>query len=127
MNGQEVAPAPATDRGVCVALIFALAAERLSIYYEHAHWMTQAQGTTLAADWLSRSKRKLPLEMRRHLSELSDQLARQIAASVSREAGLYLSHEMQESLDSRYHSEIGQSIMAECERIFDRDLPEPAA
>ena len=65
----------------------------------------------------------MPAEMRRHLSDLSDQLARQIAATTSREAGLYLSHEMQESLDTRYQSEIGQSIMVECERIFDNELP----
>ncbi len=59
------------------------------------------------------------MAMRRHLSDLSDQLARQITATVSREAGLYISHEMQESLDPHYQSEIGQSIMIECERIFD--------
>ena len=65
----------------------------------------------------------MPMDLRKHLSELSDQLARQIAATISREAGLYLSHEMQESLDTRYQSEIGQSIMVECERIFDEALP----
>ena len=123
MNEQDVSHSSATDRGVCVALIYALVAERLSIYYEHEIWMTRAQGATRAADWLSRSNRSMPAEMRRHLSDLSDQLARQIAATTSREAGLYLSHEMQESLDTRYQSEIGQSIMVECERIFDNELP----
>jgi hypothetical protein len=34
---------------------------------------------------------------------------------------------MQESLDTRYQSEIGQSIMIECERIFDNELPGQAA
>ena len=67
----------------------------------------------------------MSLAMRKHLSDLSDQLARQIAATTSREAGLYISHEMQESLDARYHSEIGQSIMLECERILDDELPMP--
>lgn len=123
MSEQDIPPSPATDRGVYVALIFALVAERLSIYYEHAHWITRAQGATLAADWLSRSKRKMPLEMRKHLSDLSDQLARDISATISREAGLYISHEMQESLDPRYQSEIGKSIMIECERIFDTEMP----
>ena len=123
MNEQDVSPSPETERGVCVALIYAFVAERLSVYYEHALWMTRAQGATLATNWLSRSRRSMPMDLRKHLSELSDQLARQIAATISREAGLYLSHEMQESLDTRYRSEIGQSIMVECERIFDEALP----
>lgn len=115
MNEQANAP----DRGQCVALIYALVAERLAIHYEHGQWLTPAQGATLAADWLARSKRSLPLAGRRHLSDLSDQIARQIAKSTSRDAGLYIAHELQESLDSRYHSEIGQSIMAECAQAYD--------
>lgn len=93
------------------------------MYYEHDLWMTRAQGATLATNWLSRSRRSMPMDLRKHLSDLSDQLARQIAAMTSRETGLYLSHEMQELLDIRYQSEIGQSIMVECERIFDEALP----
>lgn len=107
------------DRGLCIALIFALAAERLSAYYEHSQWLTDAQGATLAADWLSRSKRSLLLSERRQLSALSDELARQIAATLSREAGLYTAHEMMESLDPNYHSELAQSLMLECERLLD--------
>ncbi|MBS1131814.1 MAG: hypothetical protein H6R16_2816, partial [Proteobacteria bacterium] len=76
-----------SERGTRVALIFALAAERLSAFYEHGQWLTEAQGASLAADWLSRSKRSLPLNERRQLSGLSDQLARQIAGTLSREAG----------------------------------------
>jgi hypothetical protein len=106
-----------------VALIYALVAERLSVYYEHDIWMTRAQGATLATNWLSRSKRSMRMDLRKHLSDLSDQLARRIAATTSREIGLYLTHEMQESLDTRYQSEIGQSIMVECERIYDEALP----
>jgi hypothetical protein len=123
LNEQEVPAPPEAERGVCVALIYALVAERLSVYYEHDTWMTRAQGATLASNWLSRSRRSMPMEMRKHLSDLSDQLARQIAATTSRETGLYLCHEMQESLDTRYQSEIGQSIMVECERIYDEALP----
>ena len=113
--------APEGEHGVLAALIFALVAERLSVFYEHGQWFTQAQGATLAADWLSRSKRKLPMAQRQHLSGLSDQLARQIADSTSREAGLYISHELQEALDPRYYSELGESIMAECVRILDEN------
>lgn len=125
MHEQDTSTSPETERGIYIALIYALVAERLSIYYEHEIWMTEAQGATRAADWLSRSKRSMPLAMRKHLSDLSDQLARQIAATTSREAGLYISHEMQESLDPRHQSEIGQSIMVECERILDSELPAP--
>jgi hypothetical protein len=121
VSEQDISIPPASERGVLVALIFALVAERLHVYYEHGQWLTQAQGATLAADWLTRSKRKLALDQSKHLSGLSDQLARQIAESTSREAGLYVSHELQEALDPRYQSELGQSIMAECERILDEN------
>ncbi len=108
-----------TDRGIYVALIYTLVAERLSAYYEHGQWLTKSQGTSLSADWLARNKGSLPLETRRHLSELSDELARQIAGTLSREAGLFTVHEMMESLDPNHHSDITPSIMLECERILD--------
>jgi hypothetical protein len=110
---------PPTPRGLRVALLFALAAHRLSAYYEHGQWLTDAQGASLAADWLARSKNALPLAERRHLSALSDQLARQIAGSLSREAGLYAAHEMMEALDPNYHSELAQAMLAECENLLD--------
>jgi hypothetical protein len=100
------------------ALIFALAAERLAAYYEHHTWLTIAQGATLAAEWLARSKARLSLNQRKHLSELSDRLARQIADSVSREAGLHISFEMTEALDQRYISEVGDSIREECRQLL---------
>ena len=111
-----------TDRGMRVALIFALAAERLTIYYEHQKWLTEPQGASLAADWLARSRNRLPLRERQQLSALSDHLARQIAATLSREAGLYTAHEMMESLDPNHHSEIAETLMAECERLLDSGL-----
>ena len=110
---------PETDRGARVALVFALVAERLSAYYEHAQWLTIAQGASLSNEWLVRTGRKLTLEERKHLSAVSDQLAREIAAPLSREAGLYATHEMMESLDSNYHSDLGQMLMKECERALD--------
>ena len=121
MTKPQAPTAPQTERGMLVALIFALVAERLRVHVEHSQWLTQAQGSTLAADWLARSKRKLPLDQRKHLSHLSDQLARQLAESTSREAGLYVSHELQEALDPRYQSELGQSVMAECARMLDEN------
>lgn len=122
MTEHKDANTPEVERGVLAALIFALVAERLSVYYEQGQWFTRAQGASLAADWLSRSKRKLPLAQRQQLSDLSDQVARQIAESTSREAGLYVSHELQEALDPRYYSEVGESVMAECVRILDENL-----
>lgn len=121
MSEPDISNPPETERGVLVALIFALVAERLSVYYEHGQWLAQAQGASLAADWLARGKRKLPLDQRKRLSGLSDSLARQIAESTSREAGLFVSHELQEALDPRYQSEFAQSIMAECERMLDEN------
>lgn len=112
-----------SERGTRVALIFALAAERLSAFYEHGQWMTEGQGASLAADWLARSDRRLALAERRLLSGLSDQLARQIAGTLSREAGLYTTHEMLESLDPNYHSELAESMMVECERLLDEKHP----
>lgn len=110
---------PATDKGTRVALIYALVAERLGAYYEHGQWLTVGQGATLCAEWLARSKRSLALAERQQLSSASDELARSIAAGLSREAGLYTAHELSESLSVNYHSEVGAAIMVECERALD--------
>jgi hypothetical protein len=119
MNRENRLLSTASDRGTSIALIYALAAERLTMYYEYAQWPTVAQGASMAADWLARSKRNLPLSERKRLSTLSDQMARQMAESLSREAGLYTAHEMMESLDPNYQSEIGNALMVECERMLD--------
>ncbi len=110
---------PPTERGIRIALIFALTAERLSAFYEHGQWMNEGQGATLAADWLRRTKRTLPQSERKQLSGLSDDMARQIAATLSREAGLFTAHEMMEALDPNYQSELAQTMMLECERLLD--------
>lgn len=113
-------PTPAADsRGTRAALIFALTAERLSIWYEHGQWPGEAQGASFIADWLARSGRSLPLADRRQLSALSDGLARQIADSLSREAGLHTVHEMMEGLDPRHESDLTRALMAECVRLLD--------
>lgn len=125
MTWEKAASPSITERGMRVALIFALAAERLSTYYEHQQWLTETQGASLAVDWLARAKNSLPFKERRQLSALSDQFARQIAASLSREAGLYTAHEMMESLDPNYHSELAETLMVECERLLDEIVTEP--
>lgn len=112
---------PPTPRGIRVALLFALAAHRLSAYYEHGQWLTEAQGATLAAGWLARSKNNLPLAERRRLSGLSDRFARQVASQLSREAGLYTAHEMMEALDPNYQSELAQTLLAACEQQLASD------
>ena len=112
---------PPTPRGIRVALLFALAAHRLSAYYEHGQWLTEAQGATLATDWLARSKNNLPLAERRRLSGLSDRFARQVASQLSREAGLYTAHEMMEALDPNYQSELAQTLLAACEQQLASD------
>ena len=112
-------PAPPPDPRQ--ALLFALAAERLSAYYEHGQWMTTAQGASLAESWLLRGAAKreaLSLAERRRLSELSDGLARHLAGSLSREAGLYTAHEMMEALDPNYRSELVFDLLDECARLL---------
>ena len=124
---ESAAPIDASARGTRVALIFALVAERLSCFYEHGQWLTEAQGASLAADWLARRRSELPLKARRHLSGLSDQMARQIESGLSREAGLYTAHEMMESLDPNYHagSQVAQALMRECEELLAASESEP--
>ena len=107
-----------SERGASIALIFALLAERLRFHYEHDKWLNQTQCATLAADWLARSKRNMPLHTRKQLADMSEQMAKQITGSTSREAGLYISHELQEALDPRYYSELGETMMQECEKLF---------
>ena len=119
MTWEKPASPSMTERGMRIALISALAAERLPAFYGFGQWLTEAQGASLAADWLTRSKNKMPLAERRQLSPLSDQLARQIESSLSREAGMYTAHDMMESLDPNHHSEIAESLMVECERLLD--------
>ncbi len=117
MNGD--APPLSGEKGLRVALVFALVAERLSVHYEHGQWLTEAQGATLAAEWLARSGRSLPLDERRRLSSIAGDMAREMVGTLSREAGLYTAHEMTEALDPNYRSELAATLMAECERRLD--------
>jgi hypothetical protein len=109
-----------TERGLRLALIFALAAEGLHHHYEHGQVPNRRQASQQAAEWLQRSRRSLPQEERLHLADLAQALVTQISGSVSREAGLYISHEMMEALDPKYHSELAASLMQECERLLDQ-------
>lgn len=106
------------ELGPRVAAIYALVAHRLQTFYDHDHWITQAQAAALCQDWLLRSRQSLPLNERKQLADLSDQIAEQIRAGLSREAGLYTAHELMESLDPRHVSEIGAAIMEECVRAL---------
>ena len=98
------------------SLLFALTAERLSTFYEHGQWLTEAQGATLATSWLARHDLPLPHAERKAFSALSDTLARELAGSLSRAAGLYTAHEMMEALSPNYVSDIALDLMDECER-----------
>lgn len=100
-------------------MLFALVAQRLSAFYEHGQTFTPAQGAALAADWLARTQRSLPLEIRLQLSRLSEDIACEMRASLSRETGLYTAHEMMEALDPNYRSELAETIMRECERLLE--------
>ena len=112
--------ASVSERGLRLALIFALAAERLSVFFDHGKTLTDAQAQSLAADWLRRAARSVPRDEQLRMARLSARLAGQISGSVSREAGLYITHEMMESLDPNHRSELAESLMAECERLLDQ-------
>jgi len=118
MPSPQVPSLPLSEPGLHAALMFALVAERLTVFYEHGQWITEAQGATLANDWLARSNRSnsrsLPRLLLKQISAASDAMAREIAGTLSREAGLYTAHEMTEALDPNYPSDLGQSLMAEC-------------
>jgi hypothetical protein len=112
MSADENRALPET--GPRVAAMYALVAHRLSTYYDHGHWLTRAQAAALCAEWSPRSGLVLPRAEREQLADLSDAIAAQVRDSLSREAGLWAAHELMESLDPRYVSEFGASIMAEC-------------
>lgn len=111
------APAPAVDTNVLgprVALVYALVAHQLSTYYEYGRWMTTAQGATLCGEWLARRQQTVSSIERQRLSVIGSSIAEGIQQAVSREAGLYTTNELMESLDARYESDIGKAIMAQC-------------
>lgn len=115
---------PATGPGPKAALVFALVAHQLSTFYENGHWMTVAQGATLCGEWSTRRNLKLTLSERRHLSTVGSDLAESIRSTLSREAGLYTAHELMESLDARYESELGRTFMAQCAAALGSDAPD---
>ena len=95
-------------------LLFALTAERLQAYYEYAMWMTDEQAVQLTSLWLTRTRVTLTVREKRAFAELSDTLAREVAESVSREAGLFVSHELMQALDPDYQSAIAIDVMNDC-------------
>lgn len=106
------------DRAVKIALLFALVAERTSHFYEHSSFAKDGQYASLAASWLLRAKRSLLTASVKHLVCLSEEVATQITTSLSREAGLFVSYELQQALDPNYQSEVALTIMGECEQVF---------
>ncbi|HTJ92170.1 MAG TPA: hypothetical protein VL424_03550 [Pararobbsia sp.] len=103
--------------------MFALTAERLAAYYEYAAWMTDAQAVQLTNLWLTRTRVVLTLGEKRQFAQMSDAFARELAQSVSREAGLFISHELMQALDPDYQSAIAIDVMNDCDaRVRDAGL-----
>lgn len=100
------------------ALLFALTAERLSGWYERSEQASDVRVSDVAAAWLLRRELRASPGLRKALAELSDRFARQLIGSTSREAGLYIAHEMNEGLDPSYQSGITIDLMQECERLL---------
>ena len=113
-----------SERGRPAALLFALLAERLNGYYEHGQWMSIGQTMAMARDWLTRDRRfTLSETALRALVNESDDMARQMAATLSREAGLLTTHHMMEALDPNHALELADTLMAQCaERVAQLSL-----
>ena len=104
-------------------LLFALTAERLAAYYEYAAWMSDVQAVQLTNIWLTRTRVALTLAEKRQFAELSDAFARELSDSVSREAGLFISHELMQALDPDYQSAIAIDVMNDSDaRLRDAGL-----
>jgi hypothetical protein len=52
------------------------------------------------------------------MSELSDDFARRLAATLSHQAGQFTAHEMMEALDPRYESQVASDMLDECGRLL---------
>ncbi|SDV49099.1 hypothetical protein [Chitinasiproducens palmae] len=105
------------------ALLFALTTERLNGYYDRDELASDARARDVAAAWLSRRELRASQGLLKALAAMSDTFARELIASLSREAGLYVAHEMREALDPAYQSGVSIDMLAECERrLRDADL-----
>lgn len=104
------------EQGQRVALVFALTAEQLNAFYEHGRWLTVGEGSQLIQSWLQRRQGSMASQERQQLSLLSNNLARDIAAGLSREAGLFTAHTMMEALDPNQISPTAATMLEECER-----------
>lgn len=100
------------------ALLFALTAERLAVYYEHDQWPDDKTAANTATVWLYRQELIADARLIRALSALSNEFAHTLAATLSREAGLYTSHEMSQSLDPNYQSPVAMDLLEECGRLL---------
>jgi hypothetical protein len=100
------------------ALLFALTSERLGVYYEHGIWPDDRRALDTAAVWLMRQNVSAPQRLIKELATLSGQFAHTLAESLSREAGLYMAHEMNQSLDPNYQSPVAMDLLEECARLL---------
>lgn len=94
--------------------MFALVAERLTQFYDHGQWPGDGRMRQLALEWLVRAKMKIDSPWLRELVAASGDMARNVAASLSREAGLQTAHEMGEALDPNYQSPVAGLMMEQC-------------
>ena len=113
-NPERLISRYAEQPGLSGGLLFALVAERLAQFYEHGQWATDGRMRQQALDWLQRSKVRIDSPWLRELVAASGDMAREVAASLSREAGLQTAHDMAESLDPNHPSPIGQMMMEQC-------------
>jgi hypothetical protein len=104
-----------TPVGQQAAIVFALVGHQLTAFYNEGCFFNASQGASLAAEWLARSKKKtMPLSERNRLSATALDVARQTTQTVTPETGRLIAHEVMESLDVRYRSDVADQIMNLC-------------
>lgn len=104
-----------TPVGQQAAIVFALVGHQLTTFYDEGCFFSAPQGATLAAEWLARSRKKpMPLSERNRLSAVALDVARQTTQTVTPETGRLIVHEIMESLDVRYRSDVADQIMNLC-------------
>lgn len=113
-NPERLISRYAEQPGLSGALLFALLAERLGQFYDHGQLPGDGRMRQQALDWLHRAQVKIDSPWLRELVAASGDMAREIANSLSREAGLQTTHEMAEGLNPNYQSPVAQLMMDQC-------------
>lgn len=102
------------DLKILQEFLFALLAERLNGYYKFQSVPNERRVIDAGSVWLSRQNKVMSFALKKTLSQLSKVMCEQIINTSSREAGLYIAHEMHQGLDPNQRSEVAESMLDSC-------------